>query len=71
MPRNSLGWDHSDFSVQALAEFYVNAKAKFKLPKEKVMRIFESLESDPTLPASESAVYELELKVRKRYQISN
>jgi len=35
------------------------------------MRIFESLESDPTLPASESAVYELELKVRKRYQISN
>jgi predicted nucleic acid-binding protein len=67
--RDLLARDGGGFSVQVLAEFYVNATAKFKLPEDKVVRILESLESYPVLPVSES-VFWLALEVRKRYQIS-
>ncbi|MFZ9940948.1 MAG: PIN domain-containing protein [Luteolibacter sp.] len=67
--RDLLARDGGGFSVQVLAEFYVNATAKFKLPEDKVVRILESLESYPILPLSESVFWSA-LEVRKRYQIS-
>ncbi|MFN6017994.1 MAG: PIN domain-containing protein, partial [Verrucomicrobiota bacterium] len=67
--RDLLARDGGGFSVQVLAEFYVNATAKFKLPEDKVVRILESLESYPVLPVSES-VFWLALEIKKRYQIS-
>ena len=67
--RELLGRDGAGFSVQVLAEFFVNATSKFKLPEDTVIRILESLESYPVLPVTE-AVFWSALAIRKRYQIS-
>lgn len=67
--RELLARDGGGLSVQVLAEFYVNATAKFKLPEDKVIRILESLENYPVLPISESVFWSA-LEVRKRHQIS-
>ena len=56
-------------SVQVLAEFYVNATAKLKLPEDQVIKVLESLETYPIIPVSES-VFWAALEIRKRYQIS-
>lgn len=67
--RELLAREGGGLSVQVLAEFYVNATAKFKLPEDKVIRILESLENYPVLPISESVFWSA-LEVRKRHQIS-
>lgn len=67
--RELLGRDGAGFSVQVLAEFFVNATSKFKLPEDTIIRILESLESYPVLPVTE-AVFWSALAIRKRYQIS-
>lgn len=67
--RELLGRDGAGFSVQVLAEFFVNATSKFKLPEDTIIRILESLESYPILPVTE-AVFWSALAIRKRYQIS-
>jgi predicted nucleic acid-binding protein len=67
--RELLARDGGGLSVQVLAEFYVNATAKFKLPEDKVIRILESLENYPVLPISE-AVFWAALTIKKQYQIS-
>jgi predicted nucleic acid-binding protein len=67
--RELLGRDGAGFSVQVLAEFFVNATSKFKLPEETVVRILESLESYTVLPVTESVFWSA-LAIRKRYQVS-
>lgn len=67
--RDLLARDGGGLSVQVLAEFYVNATAKFKLPEDKVIRILESLENYPVIPISESVFWSA-LEIRKRHQIS-
>lgn len=67
--RDLLARDGGGLSVQVLAEFYVNATAKFKLPENIVIRILESLENYPVLPISESVFWSA-LEIRKRHQIS-
>lgn len=56
-------------SVQVLAEFYVNATAKLKLPEAKVISVLESLESYPIQPISE-ALFWVALTIKKSHQIS-
>ncbi len=56
-------------SVQVLAEFYVNATAKLKLPDGSVITVLESLESYPILPISEDLFWAA-LTIKKRHQIS-
>jgi predicted nucleic acid-binding protein len=67
--RDLLSRDGAGFSVQVLAEFFVNATSKLKLPEDAVVRILESLEAYPVLPVTE-AVFWSALAIRKRYQIS-
>ena len=67
--RELLSRDGAGLSVQVLAEFYVNATSKFKLPEAAVVRILESLEAYPVLPVSESVFWSA-LAIRKRYQVS-
>lgn len=67
--RGLLARDGAGFSVQVLAEFFVNATSKFKLPEDTVVRILESLEAYPVLPVTE-AVFWSALAIRKRYRIS-
>jgi len=67
--RALLARDGGGISVQVLAEFYVNATAKFKLPEDTVIRILESLENYPVLPISESVFWSA-LGIAKRHQIS-
>ena len=52
--RELLGLEDVGLSVQVLAEFYVNATAKLKLPDDKVIQVLESLENYPILPISEA-----------------
>lgn len=59
----------SGFSVQVLAEFYVNAIGKLKLPEDRVILVLESLEPYPIQPVTE-AVFWAALAIRKRHQIS-
>ena len=40
--RELLGLEEVGLSVQVLAEFYVNATAKLKLPDDKVIQVLES-----------------------------
>ena len=67
--RELLAHDGVGISVQVLAEFYVNATGKLKLPEQQVVKVLESLEAYPTLPVTES-VFWTALEIRKRYQIS-
>jgi predicted nucleic acid-binding protein len=67
--RGLLARDGAGFSVQVLAEFFVNATSKFKLPEDTVVRILESLEAYPVLPVTE-AVFWSALAICKRYRIS-
>ncbi|MFN6017450.1 MAG: PIN domain-containing protein [Verrucomicrobiota bacterium] len=67
--RELLTREGGSMSVQVLAEFYVNATAKLKLPEDKVARILESLENYPIQPISE-AVFWSAIAIKKRYQMS-
>ena len=67
--RELLGLEEVGLSVQVLAEFYVNATAKLKLPDDKVIQVLESLENYPILPISE-ALFWSALALKKRYQLS-
>jgi predicted nucleic acid-binding protein len=67
--RNLLSMSGVGLSVQVLAEFYVNATAKLKLPDNKVIKVLESLESYSILPISE-ALFWAALTIRKRHRIS-
>ena len=67
--RELLAHDGVGISVQVLAEFYVNATSKMKLPEDQVITVLGSLEAYPTLPVSESVFWSA-LEIRKRYQIS-
>lgn len=67
--RELLSRDGVGLSVQVLAEFYVNAISKLKLPEEQVVRVLEKLRRFPVLPVDE-AVFWSSLEIRKRYGIS-
>lgn len=67
--RELLARDGVGLSVQVLAEFYVNAISKLKLPEEQVLRVLEKLRRYPVLPVDE-AVFWSALEIRKRYGIS-
>jgi predicted nucleic acid-binding protein len=67
--RELLARDGVGLSVQVLAEFYVNAISKLKLPEEQVLRVLEKLRRFPVLPVDE-AVFWSALEIRKRYGIS-
>jgi predicted nucleic acid-binding protein len=67
--RELLARDGVGLSVQVLAEFYVNAISKLKLPEEQVLRVLDKLRSYPVLPVDE-AVFWSALEIRKRYGIS-
>lgn len=67
--RELLALDGVGLSVQVLAEFYVNAISKLKLPEEQVLRVLDKLRSYPVLPVDE-AVFWSALEIRKRYGIS-
>ena len=64
LARNGVG-----LSVQVLAEFYVNATAKLKLPEDQVIRVLQSFDEYPVLPVDEG-IFWAALAIRKRYQIS-
>lgn len=67
--RELLALDGVGLSVQVLAEFYVNAISKLKLPEEQVLRVLDKMRSYPVLPVDE-AVFWSALEIRKRYGIS-
>jgi predicted nucleic acid-binding protein len=67
--RELLARDGVGLSVQVLAEFYVNAISKLKLPEEQVLRVLEKLRRYPVLPVDE-VVFWSALEIRKRYGIS-
>jgi predicted nucleic acid-binding protein len=67
--RDLLAHDRVGLSVQVLAEFYVNAVGKLKLPEEQVAKVLRSLGGYPVLPITE-AVFWSALAIRKRYRIS-
>lgn len=67
--RDLLSCDGAGMSVQVLAEFYVNAISKLKLPEEQVMKVLSRLGSYPILPVDESVFWSA-LEIRKRYRIS-
>ncbi|MEO6475293.1 PIN domain-containing protein [Luteolibacter sp.] len=67
--RELLGRENVGLSVQVLAEFFVNATGKLKLPEDKVAAVLESFESYPILPVTE-AIFWAALVTRRRYQIS-
>lgn len=57
------------FSVQVLAEFYVNATSKLKLPEDQILRVLDQLTKYPVLPLDESIFWSA-LEIRRRYGIS-
>ena len=57
------------FSVQVLAEFYVNATSKLKLPEDQILRVLDQLTKYPVLPLDESIFWSA-LESRRRYGIS-
>lgn len=67
--RGLLSRDGVGLSVQVLAEFYVNAVSKFKLPEDGVMAVLAKLASYPILPLDES-VFWAALEIRKRHGVS-
>lgn len=67
--RELLSCDGVGLSVQVLAEFYVNATGKLRLPDEQVTGILEALNTYPILPVSES-IFWTAIEIKKRYQIS-
>ena len=67
--RELLMEDGASLSVQVLAEFYVNATSKFKLPHDKVVRMIEALDSYPILAVSED-VFWAALQIKERYKLS-
>ena len=67
--RGLLSRDGVGLSVQVLAEFYVNAVSKFKLPEDRVMAVLAKLASYPILPLDESVFWSA-LEIRKRYGVS-
>jgi len=52
--RGLLSRDGVGLSVQVLAEFYVNAVSKLKLPEDRVMAVLAKLQGYPILPVDES-----------------
>jgi len=48
--------DGAGLSVQMLAECYVNATSKFKLPHDKVVQMIEALDSYP-IPAVSDSIF--------------
>lgn len=64
-----LSRDGVGLSVQVLAEFYVNATSKLKLPEARVLRVLEKLGAFPVLPVDETVFWSA-LEIRKRYGIS-
>ncbi|MFN7342044.1 MAG: PIN domain-containing protein, partial [bacterium] len=56
-------------SSQVLAEFYVNATSKLKLPEKEVIGILEAMSDYPTLPV-DAELFWAALEIRKRYGIS-
>ncbi len=67
--RELLARDGVGLSIQVLAEFYVNAISKLKLPEEQVLQVLEKMRRYPVLPVDE-AVFWSALEIRKRYGIS-
>lgn len=67
--RELLAREGVGLSVQVLAEFYVNAISKLKLPEEQVLRVLDQLRRFPVLPVDE-AVFWAALEIRRRYGIS-
>lgn len=67
--RELLARDGVGLSVQVLAEFYVNAISKLKLPEEQVLRVLEKMRRYPVVPVDE-AVFWSALEIRQRYGIS-
>jgi predicted nucleic acid-binding protein len=67
--RELLAMDGGGLSVQVLAEFYVNATTRFKLPHDKVVAILGLLDSYPVLALTE-AVFWAALQIKGRYQLS-
>lgn len=67
--RELLAMEGGGLSVQVLAEFYVNATGKFKLPHDKVVGILESLESYPVVALTEP-VFWAALRIKERHLLS-
>jgi predicted nucleic acid-binding protein len=67
--RGLLSRDGVGLSVQVLAEFYVNAISKLKLPEDQVLRVLEKMRRYPVLPVDEGVFWSA-LEIRKRYGIS-
>jgi predicted nucleic acid-binding protein len=67
--RELLERDGVGFSVQVLAEFYVNATSKLKLPEDQILRVLDQLTKYPVLPLDESIFWSA-LEIRRRYGIS-
>lgn len=67
--RQLLMSDDVGISSQVLAEFYVNATAKLKLPEKEVIAILEAMSDYPTLPV-DAELFWAALEIRKRYGIS-
>ena len=67
--RGLLSRDGVGLSVQVLAEFYVNAVSKLKLPEDRVMAVLAKLQGYPILPLDESVFWSA-LEIRKRYGVS-
>lgn len=67
--RGLLSRDGVGLSVQVLAEFYVNAVSKLKLPEHQVLAVLAKLTSYPILPVDETVFWSA-LEIRKRYGVS-
>jgi len=67
--RDLLAGEGVGLSVQVLAEFYVNATGKFKLPHDQVVKVLESFDGYPVLPLTHG-VFWFALAISRRYRIS-
>lgn len=67
--RQLLLLDDVGISSQVLAEFYVNATSKLKLPEKEVIGVLEAMSEYPTL-AIDAELFWAALEIRKRYGIS-
>ena len=67
--RELLALEGGGLSVQVLAEFYVNATSKFKLPHDRVVGTLDSLDAYPVLAVTE-AVFWAALQIKVRYKLS-
>ncbi len=67
--RELLALQGGGLSVQVQAEFYVNARKKFKMPHVKAVGILESLEAYPIVAVTE-AIFWVALQIKDRYKLS-